>query len=98
MPTDVGVRELKRDLSNYLKRAASGEEIRVTMRGEPMVLLRRVTPDQQGVDPVKAQWDELIAAGVVEAPTADKPDFGAATIEFSGSPVDAILEEREVDR
>ena len=36
---DVGVRELKQRLSEYLERAAKGEVIRVTDRGEPKAVL-----------------------------------------------------------
>jgi len=36
---DVGVRELKQHLSEYLDRAAKGEVIRVTDRGEPKAIL-----------------------------------------------------------
>jgi prevent-host-death family protein len=36
---DVGVRELKRRLSEFLERAAQGEVIRVTDRGQPKAIL-----------------------------------------------------------
>jgi prevent-host-death family protein len=36
---DVGVRELKQRLSEFLDRAARGEVIRVTDRGQPKALL-----------------------------------------------------------
>lgn len=36
---DVGVRELKQRLSEYLERAAQGETIRVTDRGQPKAIL-----------------------------------------------------------
>lgn len=36
---DVGVRELKQHLSEYLERAARGETIRVTDRGQPKAVL-----------------------------------------------------------
>jgi prevent-host-death family protein len=36
---DVGVRELKQHLSEYLERAAAGEVIRVTDRGRPKAIL-----------------------------------------------------------
>lgn len=36
---DVGVRELKEHLSEYLDRAARGEVIRVTDRGRPRAIL-----------------------------------------------------------
>jgi prevent-host-death family protein len=37
--TDVGVRELKQHLSEYLDRAEGGEVVRVTDRGRPKALL-----------------------------------------------------------
>jgi len=36
---DVGVRELKQHLSEYLRRAEQGEVIRVTDRGSPKAIL-----------------------------------------------------------
>lgn len=36
---DVGVRELKEHLSEYLERAAQGEVIQVTERGRPKAIL-----------------------------------------------------------
>ena len=42
---DVGIRELKQHLSEYLDRAQQGESIRVTDRGKPKVL---ITPIADG--------------------------------------------------
>ncbi len=39
---DIGVRELKQHLSEYLDRAAAGEVIRVTDRGRPRAILAPV--------------------------------------------------------
>jgi prevent-host-death family protein len=39
---DVGVRELKQHLSEYLERASRGEVIRVTDRGQPKAILAPV--------------------------------------------------------
>jgi prevent-host-death family protein len=39
---DVGVRELKQHLSEYLERASRGEIIRVTDRGQPKAILAPV--------------------------------------------------------
>lgn len=50
---DVGVRELKQHLSEYLERAARGEIIRVTDRGQPKAILGPVPGVgqlQQGID------------------------------------------------
>jgi len=50
---DVGVRELKEHLSEYLRRVAAGEVIRVTDRGVPTAVLSPVPggdPLQRGID------------------------------------------------
>lgn len=39
---DVGVRELKQHLSEYLERASRGEIIRVTDRGQPKAIIAPV--------------------------------------------------------
>lgn len=52
---DVGIRELKQHLSEYLDRAERGELLRVTDRGRPKVLI--------GPLPGKAMIEEGIAAG-----------------------------------
>lgn len=57
---DVGVRELKQHLSNYLDRAERGELLRVTDRGRPKALLGPL-PGQARVEEGKAEgW---ISAG-----------------------------------
>jgi prevent-host-death family protein len=62
--TDVGVRELKARLSEYLDRAARGEVIRVTERGRPKALLAPL--------PGRLRLEEGIADGWIRAP-ADHP-------------------------
>ncbi|MCA1681502.1 MAG: type II toxin-antitoxin system prevent-host-death family antitoxin [Actinobacteria bacterium] len=52
---DVGVRDLKQRLSEYLDRAERGELVRVTDRGRPKALL--------GPLPGRARVEEGIAAG-----------------------------------
>jgi prevent-host-death family protein len=49
MPTTVGVRELRRDLSRYLRRVERGESFAVTSRGRAVAVLGP-TPEQR--DPV----------------------------------------------
>lgn len=46
---DVGVRQLKEHLSEYLDRAERGEVVRVTERGRPKALLGPV-PDRQRIE------------------------------------------------
>jgi prevent-host-death family protein len=57
---DVGVRELKQHLSEYLERAARGEAIRVTDRGVPKAIL--------GPIPGTVRLDEGIAKGWIAPP------------------------------
>lgn len=58
--TDVGVRELKARLSEYLERAARGEVIRVTERGRPKAMLSPL--------PGRMRLEEGIADGWIRAP------------------------------
>lgn len=53
---EVGVRELRADLSRWLKRVQAGEEIVVTERGKPIA---RITPANS-----RSKLDELIARGL----------------------------------
>ena len=59
---DVGVRELKQHLSEYLERAARGEAIRVTDRGVPKAIL--------GPVPGAIRLDEGVAKGWITPPRA----------------------------
>lgn len=61
---DVGVRELKQHLSEYLDRAERGELLRVTDRGRPKALL--------GPLPGRARVEEGIADGWI-SPSSGKP-------------------------
>ena len=59
---DVGVRELKAHLSEYLDRAAAGETITVTDRGRPVAVLAPL--------PSTVSLDQAIAEGWVTGPVA----------------------------
>lgn len=97
---EVGVRELKRDLSGYLKRAAAGEEIRVTMRGEGLVDLVPVRAESEAeVDEVRAHFERLAAAGKVtlsRRPWGER-DFGIRDLGLKHSPFEALMAERDAD-
>ena len=57
---DVGVRELKANLSAWLERAAGGEIVRVTDRGVPKAIL--------GPLPGRLHLDDGVAEGWVRPP------------------------------
>lgn len=47
---DVGIRELKAKLSEYLDRAERGELIRVTERGRPKALIAPIPSDRSRIE------------------------------------------------
>jgi prevent-host-death family protein len=55
---EVGIRELRADLSRWIKRVQAGSEIVVTDRGKPVA---RITAANR-----RSKLDELIAAGIVQ--------------------------------
>lgn len=63
---DVGIRELKEHLSEYLERAARGEVIRVTDRGRPKAILAPV--------PRSSRIDEGTLEGWIRPGSGEPPD------------------------
>jgi len=53
---DVGVRELKQHLSEYLRRVADGQTVRVTDRGVPVALLTSVVHGDPLARAVEEGW------------------------------------------
>ena len=82
----MGIRELRADLSRWVKRASAGEEIVVTDRGKPVARLVRVDGERM--------IDRLIREGVVTP--APRPWRGALPkpIEGVGPLSDIVLEDR----
>jgi prevent-host-death family protein len=64
---DVGVRELKQHLSEYLERASRGETIRVTDRGEPRAIIGPIPGVLRLEQGIAEKW---IRAGVDTPPQA----------------------------
>ena len=60
---DVGIRELKQHLSEYLKRASGGETVRVTDRGRPKAIISGL--------PGRERVDNGIAEGWITPPTSE---------------------------
>jgi prevent-host-death family protein len=82
---DVGVRELKQRLSEYLDRAERGELVRVTDRGRPKALL--------GPLPGRARIDQGMTEGGIRAGSGAslRPVPRAKS---SGRVLDALAEDR----
>lgn len=78
--TSTGIRELKDNLSHYIRRTESGERIAVTAHGR--VVAELGPPTDAGTQRARGtQYEALIAAGVVRPalepgdPLADWPDL-----------------------
>jgi prevent-host-death family protein len=78
---EVGIRDLKQHLSDYLDRAARGEVVTITDRGVPKAVL--------GPLPGRLHIDEGIAAGWI---MAGQHDVAAAEME----PVEPVRPSREL--
>lgn len=75
---ETGVRELKDNLSRYLRRIEAGERIVVTAHGR---VVAELVPPAQVSKGGRRRYDELLAAGVIQPaleegdPLADWPDI-----------------------
>jgi prevent-host-death family protein len=53
---DVGIRELKQHLSEYLERVARGEVVRITDRGRPKAMLTGIREEQAVARGIREGW------------------------------------------
>lgn len=83
--TEVGIRELKAHLSEYLERAARGEIVRVTDRGRPKAVLGPVLGPSRVEDGIRSGW---ITPGSGTMPASVRRARSARRI------VDALAEDR----
>lgn len=91
---DVGVRELRQNLSVYLRRIAQGETLRVTEHGHPVALLTPIPHSDN------AALDQLEAEGLLERRVARRTRPLAEPVpRLVGEPPisELIIREREED-
>jgi antitoxin (DNA-binding transcriptional repressor) of toxin-antitoxin stability system len=75
----TGIRQLKDNLSRYIRRIEAGERIAITAHGR--VVAELVPPGMAGRSRGPSRFDELVAAGVIRPPlesgdpTEDWPDI-----------------------
>lgn len=70
---DAGIRELKDNLSAYIRRAEAGERVSVTAHGR--VVAELVPPGTKAGRAAMSRWDELVAAGVLHPPVETGDPF-----------------------
>lgn len=84
---EVGVRDLKNNLSHYLVQVRAGGEVIVTDRGRPVARL-------SGLDQPTDRLGELIASGAVRAPRTPGRRRPVRRVRASGSVSDLVVDQR----
>jgi len=85
-PARVGVRELRQNLSVYLRRVKAGETLEVTERGEVVARLEPRRPERMSI------LDRLIAEGRATPATLDHRTVPPPP-KIPGRPLSEILQE-----
>ena len=83
----VGVRELRQNLSVYLREIENGKSFEVTDRGQPVAML---VPLPKASTPLQ----RLIASGRATTPSGDLLELGAPKGAVSTAASDALIEGR----
>lgn len=88
MSSQVGVRELRQNLSVYLRRVEAGETLEVTDRRRPVALLTPLPPREESVH------ERLVREGRVRPATTRLEDLGPPLPATPGErPLSEILQE-----
>ncbi len=87
----VNVRELRQNLSKYLRRVAAGETLRVAERGRPVAIL---APLPEG----ESLIDRLLAQGLLTRPRLDLAALGPPPPLPTAIPISEALAEQRSDR
>jgi prevent-host-death family protein len=95
----AGIRELKDNLSEYVRRAEAGERIAVTAHGRVVAVLGPVEKEARGRR--RSRFDELVAEGVIRLPTETgvlPEDWPTTTIRLpKGTAAELIDADRDED-
>lgn len=90
---EIGVRELKTNLSSVLHRVDAGEQIRVTRRGRPVA---DIVP--AGARRGDERLRELVADGRITPAARPHPDRSSRPLNTGRSASAIVLAERDAER
>jgi prevent-host-death family protein len=90
VPSNLGIRELRGQLTSLVRRAGGGERIVITIAGRPVAQLGPVEPAD-----ARITLEDLVARGLVEpARRGDRPaDPGTQVDSWTGGRLDRALRE-----
>ncbi|MBI3973542.1 MAG: type II toxin-antitoxin system prevent-host-death family antitoxin [Chloroflexi bacterium] len=87
----VGVRELRQNLSVYLRRVEAGETLRVTEHGRPVAVLAPLPKRASALD-------RLIAAGLARPAKGDLLELGPPPARATSMSISEALELEKAER
>ena len=93
----MGIRELKNNLSRYLKKVEAGERLAVTDRGRVVAELAK--PVAADAPASRSRYAELVAAGLIRPPLqAGDPLANWPTIRLPRGTAAALIDEDRGER
>jgi prevent-host-death family protein len=90
---EIGVRELKTTLSQTLRAVARGQQVRVTLRGQP---LADIVPAATSTTDDRLR--QLVAQGRLVAPAHAPPTRAPQPVKSTHSASGLVLAERDAER
>ncbi len=86
----AGIKEVKNNLSRYLARVKSGEEILVMERGKPIA---RIIKENNGISSIRDALSSLIQDGLIYMPDRSINKDTPKRIKASGKPASEMVAE-----
>jgi prevent-host-death family protein len=90
---EIGVRELKRSLSETLRAVSRGQQVRITVRGQPVA---DIVP--AGASAGDSRLRELVSEGRLVAPARARPGKAPRLVRAPRSASALVLAERDAER
>ena len=89
---NVGIKEVKNNLSRLLARVKAGEEILITKRGRPVA---RIVKENQGDKSVRATLEPLVQRGLITLPNRSILKDNISAVKVPGTRVsEMVIEDR----
>jgi prevent-host-death family protein len=83
---EVGIRELRNQLSKWVARVRKGEEVVITDRGKPVARLVPVGGE--------SNFDRLVREGFIRPPRSKRRTRGMPRVKAKGSVSELVIEDR----
>ena len=89
---NVGIKEVKNNLSRLLAQVEAGEEILITKRGRPIA---RIVKENHGDKSIRTALDPLVQSGLITLPSRSILKDNISEVEALGKPVsEMVIEDR----